>query len=225
MTRVLILAAVDVEVRALARHLGLPRVAGSAFPHYRGGALEVLCVGVRAGVLESRAAHGVAADLVVSAGACGALSPDLGEGQLVVPEAVAVPDGRRWTTATLPSLPRRGVLLSVDDVLESAPAKARLFMESGALAVDMESGPILAWAAARGVDAAVVRAVSDTAVRGVPADLAAAVAADGRVRPMRAVAAALARPRAVADAMALRAGTTAALRTVAAALARIARTA
>jgi hypothetical protein len=67
--------------------------------------------------------------------------------------------------------------------------------------------------------------VSDPAGRGVPADLARVVRDDGSVRPVRAVATMLARPRAVADAVALRAGTAAALKTVAAALASLARSA
>jgi hypothetical protein len=89
----------------------------------------------------------------------------------------------------------------------------------------MESSVILAWAAARGVPGLVVRAVCDPAGRGVPADLARAVGDDGRVRPVRAVATMLARPRVLADAVALRAGTAVALKTVAAALGSVARSA
>jgi nucleoside phosphorylase len=107
-------------------------------------------------------------------------------------------------------------------VLEDAAAKSRLWLSTGALAVDMESAPILDWAVARGVPAAVVRGVSDPAGRGVPADLA-RVVQDDRVHPMRAVSAVLARPRALADAMALRTGTAAALKTVATTLATLAR--
>jgi adenosylhomocysteine nucleosidase len=223
-TRVLVLTAVDLEARGLARHLGLARVASSAWPLFAAGSVELAAVGVRAGELPARAAMFRAPDLVISAGACGALSPSLVEGELVVPEAVAGPDGARMATSTVAGLPRRGTLLSVEAVVESAAAKARLWMETGALAVDMESAAILAWARARGVAALAVRGVSDTAARGVPADLAAVVADDGRIRPMRAMAAALARPRAIADAMALRTGTEAALRTVAQALATVTRT-
>src|SRR5256884_7220178 len=86
-----------------------------------------------------------------------------------------------------------------------------------------ESAPFPEWARARGIPAAVIRAVSDTAARGVPADLAAVVEPDGRVRTMRAVRAVLARPRAFADALTLRSGTHAALRAVAQALGRIPR--
>ena len=102
-------------------------------------------------------------------------------------------------------------------------AKARLWVETAAVACDMESAPILEWARARGIPAAVIRAVSDTAERGVPADLAAVVEPDGRVRTIRAVRAVLARPRAFADALTLRSGTNAALKSVARALGRIAR--
>ena len=164
-----------------------------------------------------------AGTLVVSAGACGALAPELAVGALVVPEAVIAPDGRRLPTAALAGLTRHGTLASVDRVLEDAAAKSRLWLETGALAVDMESATILDWAAAHGAPAAVVRAVSDPAGRGVPADLARVVQDDGRVRPLRAVSAVLARPRALADAMALRAGAAAALKTVAATLGRLQR--
>lgn len=223
MTRVLVLVAVDLEARGLARHLGLTRLGDPPWPHFAGGALEVVSVGLRAAHLAARVRADAQPGLVVSAGACGGLDPALGAGALVVPEAVATADGQRWTTGPLPGLSRRGTLLSVPDVVESAAAKTRLWLETGALAVDMESAPILAWAAARGVPGAVVRAVADTAERGVPADLARAVGEDGRLKPMSAVGAVLARPGAVAEAMALRHGTAAALKSVAHALAALAR--
>jgi adenosylhomocysteine nucleosidase len=220
-TRLLVLTAVDLEARELARQLGLTPVAGSAWPRFAGGAIEVVAVGVGAPHLVVRLAS-AAPTLVVSAGACGALAPDLGVGALIVPETVLAPDGRHHATAAAGALRRHGTLVTAARVLEDAAAKSRLWLETGALAVDMESAPILDWAAARGVPATVVRGVSDPAGRGVPADLA-RVVQDDRVHPMRAVSAVLARPRALADAMALRAGTIAALKTVAAALGTLAR--
>jgi adenosylhomocysteine nucleosidase len=222
-TRVLVLTAIDVEARGLARHLGLAAVPGSPFPHFRGGALELVTVGVRGARLAERAGAWRVPDLVVSAGVCGALAPALAVGALVVPTVVLGPDGGRWPTTTLARVPGDGALLTVAEVVESAAQKARLWMETGALAVDMESAPMMAWAQARGVRAAVVRAVSDDAERGIPATLAAAVGEDGRVRPLRAVSAALARATALGDLLELRAGTAAALKTVAAALATLAR--
>ena len=223
MTRVLVLTAIDLEARGLARHLGLAPVPGAAFPHFVGGALELATVGLRGARLAARAAHWRTPDLVVSAGACGALAPALAVGALVVPTVVLGPDGTRWPTAPLPRVPGDGALLTVAAVVESAAQKARLWMETGALAVDMESATIMAWAQARNVPAAAVRGVSDDAERGIPAALAAAVRDDGRVRPLRAVTAALTRAAALGDLLELRAGTEAALRSVAAALATLAR--
>jgi adenosylhomocysteine nucleosidase len=222
--RLLVLTAVDLEARTLARQLGLVPSAGHSWPRFTGGALEIVPVGVAASQLATRLADAPAPSLVVSAGVCGALAPQLGVGALVVPEMVLGPDGRRHVTAAVGGLRRSGTLVSADRVLEDAAAKSRLWLETGALAVDLESAEILAWAAGRGVPGAVVRGVSDPAGRGVPADLARVVHDDGRVRPMRAVTAMLARPRALADAVALRAGTTAALKTVAAMLGTLSRT-
>jgi len=220
--RLLVLTAVDVEARGLARHLGLAPIGGDAC-RFGGGSLEVAVVGLAAVHLTTRLGPPGAGTLVVSAGACGALAPELAVGALVVPETVIAADGRRLGTAPLGSLPRQGALACVDRVLEDGAAKSRLWLETGALAVDMESAAILDWAAGHGAPAAVVRAVSDPAGRGVPADLARVVQDDGSLRPLRAVSAVLARPRALADAMALRAGAAAALKTVAATLARVQR--
>ena len=222
MRAVLVLTAIDVEARGLARHLALPRVPSSDFPHFAAGALEIACVGLRARHI-ARAEGCRAPSLVISAGTCGALAPALIAGDLVVPQTVLGAGGLRYATAPLPGRPATGTLVTVDDVVRSGAHKTRLWMETGALAVDMESAPIMAWAHARGVMGAVVRAVADTSERGVPADLAAVVADDGRVRTLRAVTAVLARPRAAADAMALRTTTNIALKAIAQALARIAR--
>lgn len=223
MTRVLVFTGVDLEARSLARHLGLARDPGTAWLHYRTGGVEIACVGPGGGRLDEGAARFEPPDLVVSAGACGALSPDLAAGDLVVPEVVVTADGAREPTAPLPVLAPRGALLSVDEVVATAAAKSRLWLETGALAVDMESAAVLRWARARGLPAAVVRGVSDPAARAVPPDLAALVMSDGSVRTSAAVRVALARPRALIEAMALRSGTSVALRAVARALARIVR--
>ena len=224
MTRVLVLTALDIEARGLARHLGLPPVPGARLPHFGNGMLELAAVGLRASRLPERAVNWRARDLVISAGVCGALAPALSVGALVVPTVVLGPDGGRWSTTSVAGLAADGALLTVGDVVESAAQKARLWMETGALAVDMESAPVLAWARERGTPAAVVRAVADDAERGIPAALAAAVHDDGRVRPLRAVSAALSRATALGDLLELRAGTEAALKTAAAALATMART-
>jgi nucleoside phosphorylase len=223
-SRLLVLTAVDLEARTLARHLGLAPVGGTAWPRFAGGALEVVPVGTAASQLTARLGEVGPASFVISAGVCGALAPELAAGALVVPEVVIAPDGGRHPTAPVTGLRRHGALLTADRVLEDGAAKSRAWLETGALAVDMESSAILQWAAARSVPALVVRAVSDPAGRGVPADLARTVDAEGRLHPMRAVTAMLARPTALADAVALKSATTAALKTVAATLGTLSRT-
>ncbi len=223
MKQVLVLTAVDLEARGLARHLGLAAVSGSEGSHYRGGVLEIACVGPRAARLAERASAWRPPSLVVSAGACGALAPDLAVGALIVPAAVIGPDGVRLATSAVSSLTRAGTLLTVADVVHTPEDKARLWIETGAVAVDMESSVLLEWARAAGVPGVVIRAVSDTAASGVPPDLAALVEPGGRVNRGHALRAMLARPGAVADAIALGRGTGTALRTVAAAIGRLAR--
>jgi adenosylhomocysteine nucleosidase len=218
---ILVLTAVDVEARGLARHLGLAAVSAN-WPHYRAGVLEVVCVGPRAACLAERSGWR-APTLVISAGACGALAPDLVVGGLVVPEVVIGPNGARLAAAALSPLARRGTVLTVAGVVHTPGEKARLWIETGAIAVDTESSVILEWAREIGVPGAVIRGVSDGAASGVPRDLAGAVEPGGRVSRGHALRAMLARPAALADAIALGRGTGAALKTVAGALARLAR--
>src|SRR5207248_2160363 len=75
----------------LARHLGLPPVPGQAWPHFRSDVLEVASVGLRAVDIDARVAECRTPTLMIAAGACGALSPELRQGALVVPETVTVP--------------------------------------------------------------------------------------------------------------------------------------
>ena len=223
MTAILVLTGVDLEARTLARDLGLTTAVSTGWPHFRGGALEIACVGLRASELSTRAAAFRPATVVVAAGACGALAPSLGEGALVVPDTVLAPDGERLGTDALPGLAREGTLATVADVVTTPEAKARLWLETAALAADMESAAIVRWARAQGARVGVIRGVSDSAMQGVPADLAALVGADGRVSAGRAARAILARPTSLGSALTLRRGTTAALRAVATALAALTR--
>jgi len=107
-TGLLVLTALDAEARALARLLGLSPVPGAAFSHYRGGALELAAVAPRAACLDARAASFRPPALVMSAGVCGALSPTLRSGDLVIPETVIDGRGGVWLTADVYGLIRRG---------------------------------------------------------------------------------------------------------------------
>jgi hypothetical protein len=219
---VLVVTAVDVEARALARRLRLVRRPGPDPLRYSGPGLDLVCVGPRAPDLGRLRDRARAASLVVSAGTCGALAAHLARGALVVPEAVVTLEGSRHVLPALPGLAQSGHLLSVDRVVETAEAKARLWRESAALAVDMESAAVVAWAQELGIPAAVVRAVSDRADRGIPGPLAGVVDGMGRTRVGRALWIILPRPRLLVHALTLRRSTSAALRSVAAALRELA---
>jgi adenosylhomocysteine nucleosidase len=147
---------------------------------------RVAAIGPGAGRLEerlTRLAEGLSAPILVSAGLCGGLDPSISRGDLVVPEAVLEGRERHPVVEQLPGHVARGGLLTVSAIVATPGEKARLYVETGALAVDMESAQVLAAARRRGWGALVVRAVSDDAREALPAGLLAAVDAGGRVRP------------------------------------------
>ena len=232
----LILTAVEAEARGLARGLGLARVVSSPWPCFARDGTVVLPVGLRASQLEARGLWDRERPaLVVSAGACGALSPALGEaGALIVPRTVLAPSGARLTidpdaharalvaAAAAGVVAATGPLITTTEIVESSAAKLALWRQTGAIAADMESALIVAAAARRGVPAVVVRAVSDTAAQSLPRDLAGLVDDAGRTSAVRAAALVLRRPAIICSALALQRGTARGLRTIAAVLAKLA---
>jgi nucleoside phosphorylase len=254
--RLLVLTALEWEARELARRLRLRRVASTPWPHFssassrsdgragepREGGLEVMPVGLRAGLLASRwYAGGPQPDLIVSAGLCGALSPALAVGDLLMPTVVLTTGG---DSPPVPSMTAGGDSFQVDvrahaDALAAAAragaapqtdpivtatsivatpeAKRRLGLDTGAAGVDLESAAILRAARDRGVAALVIRAVSDIAGQTLAAELVRVADTAGRVRPAAAMLA-LRRPSLIPEALALRRGTRRALERVAAVL-------
>jgi adenosylhomocysteine nucleosidase len=223
---ILILTAVELEARALARQLELPAITSLPFPAFGRGDLRVAPVGLRAGLLSSRwpaITAGLDRPLVISAGVCGALAPDLQAGDLVLPESVIGPSAERlnvtptaYARATgLAGAARRGTLATSREVVATAEAKAALFARTGAVAVDMESSVILAHAAGAGCPTLVVRGVSDAAGESLPPELIGLVTEAGKLRTARALALTLTRPRVLPRALALRQATRRALTAVA----------
>lgn len=242
MTGILVLTAVELEARALARELELPLLSRFAFPLYERAPaarvtgdtwLRVAPVGLRAQFLPDRWPALVAdlsAPLVISAGTCGALAPWLSIGDLVLPESVLGDAGERLNVtppahaAVMRLAPdaRTGLILTSPEPVATPEAKALRWHATGAAAVDMESATILAWASRHGCPSLVVRAVSDTARQHLPAELVGLVTPEGKLRRGRAVALALIRPRTIPRALALRQGTGMALKRIARLLAALA---
>jgi len=229
-SRLLVLAAADLEARGLARELGLGRLASAPGSRFGGDGIEVRVVGLRAVGLSACGFDGrESPDLLISAGTCGGLSPSLADaGALVVPEVVLPRAGpplvvdRGAHAQTLAAAARAGLaaatgpLATVDEILPTAEAKAALARRTGAIAVDMESAVILAAARERGLRVVVVRGVADTIDQSLPPELTTLVDAGGRTRPVRAAALFLRRPALLGEAWALRRGTFLALKAVAA---------
>ncbi len=233
MSRILILTAVELEARALARQLELPAITSLPFPAFGRDDLRLAPVGLRAGLLLSRwpsLLAGLDQPLVVSAGVCGALAPDLRAGDLVLPESVIGPAAERlnvtptaYARATgLAPAARRGTMTTSREVVATADAKSALFAETGAVAVDMESSVILAHAAFAGCPTLVVRGVSDTAHESLPPELIGLVTPAGKLSTMRALTLTVTRPRMLPRALALRQATQRALTAVARLLAAFA---
>ena len=233
MTPVLILTAVELEARALARELELPLLRASSFPAFGRGSVRLAPVGLRAALCESRwgsLLEGLGAPLVISAGVCGALDPSLGPGDLVIPDRVIDAAGgihplslphHRVMVARVGATACAGALVTSREVVATPEAKAALFAGTGAVAVDMESAVIAARAARDRYPALVVRAVSDDARQSLPPELTRLVTPEGKLRMAGALAWSVRRPAMLSGAFELRERTRRALRAVAGALAVI----
>lgn len=231
MIPLLILTAVELEARVLARELELPRLGPLSFPAFGRGSVRLAPIGLRAGLCESRwdpLLAGLSAPLVVSAGVCGALDPRLRPGDLVIPERVIDVAGvphplsplhHRAAVARAGGPASTGPLITTRAVLTTSETKASLFARSGAVAVDMESAVIAARAAQSGYPALVVRAVSDDAGQSLPAEFIRLVTPEGRLRLAGALALGVTRPAMLPGAFELRRRTHRALRAVARTLA------
>lgn len=155
----------------------------------------VLCLGPG-----PRAAHNAATQLVqqgaqslMSFGVAGGLDPALAPGDLVcTPESLAqrfAAKGSSITTVEAPAL---------------TPAdKSALHAQSGASAVDMESGSVEAVAGAHGLEFYCIRAICDTAGDTIPPLALKGVDALGNTRAVRVAACLLTRPQDLAALLAL----------------------
>jgi ABC-type amino acid transport substrate-binding protein len=128
------------------------------------------------GMLEGPGFEGPAWAGIISFGCAGGLDPDLATGDCVVATSVLTPDGivatdPDWSRALLHRLPgaRPGLLAGADAPLATAAAKAALWRDAGAVAVDMETHAAALAARRHGLPFAACRVVLDPAWRNVPA--------------------------------------------------------
>ncbi len=139
---------------------------------------------------------------VLSFGIAGGLDPDLAPGDLVVATRVRGHRGAWgadmvWAAALARATGARlGTVAGAAGVVADPAAKRTLHTATGgALAVDLESEAAAAFAAARGVPFAALRAVADTAAESVPRAAADGLTADGRPAAGRVALSLLRRPK------------------------------
>lgn len=234
---IVVLTGLDFEARGLARELEAGPVPDLPVAAYGRGGLSIVSVGLRAACLAERWAQlallGKPA-LIVSAGTCGALAPELQSGALIIPESVLTASGERFNVtpgahAQAVEAARAsglfadtGLLLTSLDVVATPEDKARTWQQSGACAADLESALILALAVRSGCRSLVVRGVTDTATQKLPPELVGVVTPQGRLSPGRALALAFARPTTIRHALAFRRDAGLALKSVARLIAALA---
>jgi adenosylhomocysteine nucleosidase len=130
------------------------------------------------------------ADALISFGLAGGLDPTLDAGAALIPRRV-LHQGTIYDCDPALSrvLARAGLavdmLFAGDAVVGSVADKSRLWAETKAAAVDLESGAVAEVAAARGLPFAVLRAICDPARRNLPSAAIDALDETGRVAPMK----------------------------------------
>ena len=189
MTRLGIVVALAAE----ARTLGLRRPRSDEITTLSPGVMVCLS-GI--GSARARAAGGrllaIGADALLSWGTAVALDSKLAPGHLLLPRSVLTTDkqpspvspdwrqqlhsqlGARFSVTDRP-------LIATDRVLTQPAQKQLLFAESGAVAADMESAALAAFAREAGVPFLVVRAIADSVDTRIPHWLAGKIDAFGRI--------------------------------------------
>lgn len=134
---------------------------------------------------------------LVSFGLAGGLAPELRAGSVVIPARVRVGSETLSTDLAL-SADLGGAddrcLLGHDTIVGSAEAKRALWLETGAVAVDLESGAVACVARAHGVPFAVLRVICDPAGLSLPPAAVVALDHAGAIGVLRVIGSLLRRP-------------------------------
>jgi hypothetical protein len=117
--------------------------------------------GARAALVGLGAANGVPDGPLVSFGLAGALRDDLPVGTVLDVTRVVDSDGAELWSGDGLGIAQGGTILAAATIVDDPDERRRLHAQTGADAVDLESGPLARTGRLRGV----VRAVSDTPAR------------------------------------------------------------
>ena len=126
--------------------------------------------------------------VLISFGLAGALDPMLRPGDLVIPATIIAEGGETyevdpaWLEALdLETSSGADRLLGTETIISTAAAKAALYAEYDAAAVDMESHRVAERARSAGLPFIAIRAIADPAKRALPAIASSAVKPDGQI--------------------------------------------
>ena len=157
---------------------------------------------------------------ILSIGVSGGLDPALKPGDLVIGAAVIDDAGALYESdpgllaAIRGDVGRKAQIFGADDIIDSAKAKAALFRDHQAIAVDMESHGCACAAAEADVPFLAIRAIADPANRALPPAALGAVAPDGSTRVFKTLGAALRDPKQFPELMKLGEDSAAATKTL-----------
>lgn len=187
----LILVALRVELRGVARRLGLRRDAPDQWRD-NAGRLAAVCVGPGAAAAGGarRAVRELKPGAVIHVGYCGGLDPALAPGDAVRPGRLiddATGDVREVADAG-------PALITTAEPVATPHAKRRLVERWRAAAVDTESYHVSACCVEAGVPCEVVRVVTDAAGESLDAAIVGLVDARGGTPPLRVARLLLTRP-------------------------------
>ncbi|HYS10580.1 MAG TPA: hypothetical protein VEP66_17705 [Myxococcales bacterium] len=173
---ILLLVAIDRELRSAAQALGLTRRGNRATGRRSGSDFVALSVGIGGGARAAIAAEQPRA--VVSCGFCGGIDQVLSPGDLILATAVRDESGQVVETPeSLRTAAARGLQgmrffegdLACTSSVAATPAEKRALARPGTLAVDMESFTVARAAADVGIPWLALRAVIDPLESSLPA--------------------------------------------------------
>jgi adenosylhomocysteine nucleosidase len=179
--------ATGTRISVLASGMGCVRAARAAQRLVREGAGALLCIGV-AGALDPalRCGDVVLANEVICAQPLALQLP--GIRPTALPAQARVRTTEPWRSQLAAALSRHGPLvecpmLTSTELICEAHEKMRLFRQTGAVAVDMESAAVGVVANLHGLPFMVLRVIADTAQDALPAVLRVIVSADAQAPP------------------------------------------
>ena len=139
---------------------------------------------------------------IISFGVAGGLAPQLRPGTCVIGSAILsgsnqMPTNQKWSQQLLQTFPDAvsGMLLGVSAPICDPGDKRALHVNTGAIAVDMESHVVATVGAAHGLPVAAMRVITDPAERALPSSAVAAMRPNGTTNIGAMIRGVLMRPR------------------------------